>query len=145
MAIKKQEFYEGAALHRLARTGGIPGVRYTPPFFIFNERLRVLFKYSTRTRSPWGFTFMPDEQSLLNTRSREDYPIVIAMVCGSDGVAAIHYSAYLTIAALRPTALRVSCGRLHGKHYRIKGPDGQLATKVAPSEWHQILGPQGES
>lgn len=144
MAIKKQEFYEGAALHRLARTGGIPGVRYNPPFFVFNDRLLVLIKYSTRTRSPWGFTFTPDEQALLNARALADRSIVIAMVCGSDGVAAIRYDAYLTIAAQRPTALRVSCGRLHGKHYQINGPDGQLANKIAPSEWHQILDRQGE-
>ena len=145
MAIKKQEFYEGAALHRLVRTGDIPGIRYNLPFFIFNNRLLVLFKYSTRTRSPWGFTFTPDEQALLNARALESQHIVIALVCGSDGIAAIRYDAYRTIATQRPTALRVSCARLHGKHYRIKGPDGQLATKIAPSEWHQILDPQGES
>lgn len=143
MALKKQEFYEGAALHRLACMGEIPGIRYHAPFFIFNERLFVLLKYSTRTRSPWGFTFTPDEQMHLSARALERHPLVIAMVCGADGVAAIRYDAYLSIAAQRATALRVSCGRLHGKHYRITGPDGHLARKVAPSEWHQILDPQG--
>src|ERR1700683_347324 len=103
MAIKKQEFYEGAALHRLVRTGAIPGIRYCPPFFTFNDRLLVLLKYSTRTRSPWRFTFKPDEQARLQTRALEQRPIIIAMVCGSDGIAAIRYDAYLTIAALRPS------------------------------------------
>lgn len=34
MAIKKQEFYEGAALHLLARSGGISNIRYETPFFL---------------------------------------------------------------------------------------------------------------
>jgi hypothetical protein len=144
MAIKKQEFYEGAALHRLARRGDIPGIRYDAPFFVFDNRLLVLLKYSTRTRSPWGFTFMPDEQAVLSCRALERDPLVIAMVCGGDGIAAIGYDTYLTIAAPRATALRVSCGRLHGKHYSISGPDGSLSRKVAPSDWHQILVRQGK-
>jgi len=37
MPIKKLEFYEGAALHRLARTGRIDSLKYASPFFIFNE------------------------------------------------------------------------------------------------------------
>lgn len=63
------------------------GHRSSPPFFIFDERVLVLFKYSTRMRSPWGFTFAPDEQALLGARSLEHQPIVVAMVCGSDGIA----------------------------------------------------------
>jgi hypothetical protein len=39
MAIKKQEFYEGAALHLIARTGLVAGVQYVAPFFVFNNRL----------------------------------------------------------------------------------------------------------
>lgn len=138
MAIKKQEFYEGAALHLLARAGAIPGIRYVPPFFTLADRLLILLKYCTRPRSPWGFTFTSDEQSLLQQRARE-CPIVIAMVCGSDGVATLKYESYLTIAERRPTALRVSCARHHGQHYSIKGPDGALAAKVAPSDWQRIL------
>lgn len=56
MAIKKQEFYEGAALYLLARTGRIKSIRNQPPFFVLNDDLFVLLKYSTKSRSPWGFT-----------------------------------------------------------------------------------------
>ena len=144
MAIKKQEFYEGAALHRLARTGAIPGIRYYAPFFVVSGELFVLLKYSTRTRSPWGFTFTPDEQEQLHVRAFEHQPVVIAMICGNDGIAAIRYDAYQTIAFPKTTALRITCARLYGKYYRVTGPDGRLDRKIAPSEWHQILNPQGE-
>ena len=71
MSIKKQEFYEGAALHLLARAGGITGIRYEAPLFLLNEQLLVLLKYSTKGRSPWGFTFTRDEQLILHNRASQ--------------------------------------------------------------------------
>src|SRR6266436_4911926 len=90
IAIKKQEFYEGAALHRLARNGAIKSLRYDPPLFIVNDSVQVLLKYSTRVRSPWGFTFMPDEQRLMRDKAAE-FEVIIGLICGSDGVAAFNY------------------------------------------------------
>lgn len=138
MAIKKQEFYEGAALHRLARTSGITSIRYEAPFFLLNEDLLVYLKYSTRGRSPWGFTFTTDEQLALQ-KSASQLKIVIGLVCGADGVVALSYDAYRTVAAPRKSALRIACYRQHGEHYEVNGPDGRLDGKVAPSNWLRIL------
>lgn len=138
MAIKKQEFYEGAALHLLARTGGITGIRHVAPFFLLNNQLSVYLKYSTKGRSPWGFTFMPDEQALLQNRASE-LEIVIGLICGADGVAAFTYDDYLSVATPRKSAIHIACYRQHGEHYKVKGPDGALAGKVAPSTWQRIL------
>ncbi|HTQ62211.1 MAG TPA: hypothetical protein VMI32_18445 [Candidatus Solibacter sp.] len=140
MAIKKQEFYEGAALHLLARSGKITALRYDPPFFTLNDRLLVLLKYSTRARSPWGFTFTSDEQALLEAADSRS-KIVIGLVCGADGVAAFSYDDYLGIAAVRQSAVHLSCYRRHGEHYEVNGPDGSLGHKVAPSNWRGILEP----
>ena len=88
MAIKKQEFYEGAALHLLARNGSIKSIRYNPPLFLVNDEILLLLKYSTKGRSPWGFTFNTDEQRLLEGVSEKK--IVIGLVCGADGVASFN-------------------------------------------------------
>ena len=138
MAIKKQEFYEGAALHLLARGGGISNIRYDPPLFLLNDGLLILLKYSTRVRSPWGFTFMPAEQMLLAERAPQSR-IVIGLICGADGVAAISFDDYSSIAAVRKSAVHVACYRKHGEHYEVNGPDGTLSGKVAPSNWRNIL------
>lgn len=138
MAIKKQEFYEGAALHLLARTGGITSIRYESPFFVLNRNVQVYLKYSTKGRSPWGFTFTLDEQGIL----MEKAPLVktvIALICGADGVAAFTYESYLKIAALRRSAVHVACYRKHGEYYEVNGPDGRLDGKVSPSNWRRIL------
>ena len=139
MAIKKQEFYEGAALHLIARTGKVATLRYEAPFFLFNDSLSVLLKYSTRGRSPWGFTFNPDEQELLQTRAA-GFKTAIGLICGADGVAAFPYESYLKIAAPKRTAIHIACFRNHGEHYEVSGPDGPLGKKVSPSSWQKILG-----
>jgi len=138
MGIKKQEFYEGAALHLLARSGLVTALRYEPPFFLINNSLTVLLKYSTKGRSPWGFTFMPEEQVALRAKAQAG-KTAIGLVCGSDGVAALGYDSYLQIAAHRQAALHVACYRKHGEHYEVLGPDGPLGRKIAPSSWQRIL------
>jgi hypothetical protein len=138
MTIRKQEFYEGAALHRLARNGAITSLRYEPPLFILNDRLLVLLKYSTRGRSPWGFTFMPDEQVLLEEKAKTA-ELVIGLICGSDGVAAFPYTEFSVIAQRAARSIHVSCYRVHREHYEVNGPAGTLGRKIAPGDWQRIL------
>jgi hypothetical protein len=138
MTIKKQEFYEGAALHLLARSGGIAGIKYNAPFFVLNDRILVYLKYSTQGRSPWGFTFMPAEQALLRLKASE-MELVIALICGDDGVAAITYDSFGRVASPSNASVHIACYRRHGEHYDVKGPDGRLDKKVAPSTWQKIL------
>jgi hypothetical protein len=143
MAIKKQEFYEGAALHLLARTGRITSICYEAPFFLLNQHLLALLKYSTKGRSPWGFTFTPDEQEILRARA-SDSTIIVALICGSDGIAAFSYDNYMQMVVPRDAAVHIACYRQHGEHYEVYGPDGRINGKISPSNWKRILGPWGE-
>lgn len=138
MAIKKQEFYEGAALHTLLRAREPNTIRYESPFFLLNDKFRVYLKYSTRVRSPWGFTFAADEQVLLHNLEYGAETIV-GLICGGDGIAAISSSDYRSIAAPRQSAIHVACYRRHGEHYEVNGPDGSLPRKIAPSVWQRLL------
>lgn len=138
MSLKKQEFYEGAALHLLVRSGFVTSIQYDVPFFLINEDTVVLLKYSTKTRSPWGFTFTPDEQTKLSNSAVEGQKY-IGLICGADGVAALSFDDYLTIANPRNTSIHIACYRNHGKYYDIAGPDGGLNRKVSPSSWQRIL------
>lgn len=138
MAIKKQEFYEGAALHLLARAGGIENIRYEDPFFLVNNDLLIYLKYTTRGRSPWGFTFTKDEQLLLRSKAAK-LRIVIGLICGADGVAALTYDGYQSVVVPSRSAIHLACYRKHGEHYEVNGPNGTLAGKVAPANWQRIL------
>lgn len=139
MAIQKQEFYEGAALHQIACTGAIARVKYDAPMFLLNDYLCILVKYCTKNRSPWAFTFAVAEQQLLLDKSA-NYKVVVGLVCGGDGIAALDLASYLKIAAICETAsVHVACYRKRGEHYQISGPDGPLDGKVPPSKWRNVL------
>lgn len=139
MAIKKQEFYEGAAIHILARTGRVARISYEPPLFYFNDSVPVLIKYSTRNRSPWSFTLLPPEAEVLTRISAAAMPF-LALVCGSDGIAAFSYETLCGIArGLRSTAVHIACFRDHGEQYEVSGPDGSISHKVSPSAWKRLL------
>jgi hypothetical protein len=141
MAIRKQDFYEGAALCRLVRRALRVTLWYDAPFFVVDDQLTLYLKYSTRVRSPWGFTVTPSEQELLADRARV-YPTIIGLVCGSDGVAMLDYSAYENIAYSQRRSVRISCARKHAHSYAISGPNGVLDRKVPPSDWDRLLLPR---
>jgi hypothetical protein len=137
MAIKKQEFYEGAALHLLIRAKRI-SIAYEPPFFIVEDTFALYLKYSTKGRSPWGFTLMPAEQVELTQRSTTQ-PVVVGLICGSDGVVAVPFSDLLRIAPTNDSSVHIACYRDHGKQYRVSGPQGVLDRKIPPSSWQRLL------
>ena len=143
MAICKEAFYEGSALYFLARTGNVKNIRHNSPFYVGNNRIHVLIKYSTANRSPWGFTFTPEDQSRLTNKATTN-AVVIGLICGSDGVATLAYKSYREIVIDKEASIRISCFRKHGEHYEISGPEGVLDRKIPPSMWQRILDPPGE-
>lgn len=138
MGIQKQEFYEGAALHQIIRYCDGVRIAYKAPLFVLDDRVQIHLKYSTGIRSPWGFTFTPDEQDVLQRQSSE-LPLAIGLVCAADGVVALPFEQYTKVANKRATAIRVSCSRRHREHFEVSGPDGTLPWKIPPSNWQRLL------
>lgn len=136
MAIAKQEFYEGAALRILACEAPLRTISFEPPFFVLNEATWAYIKYCTRGRSPWGFTFAPTEHERMIQCTRN---VVIGLVCGSDGIAAITLQEYREVVGEGLSASRIACRRRHGEHYEVTGPNGSLHHKVPPSRWKRII------
>ena len=137
MGIQKQEFYEGAALHQLVRASAGVRISYAAPFFVLDDRLQLHLKYSARARSPWGFSFMPEEQLVMDARSAS-LPLVIGLICGSDGIAALPYEKFRATTALSTAAVWISCSRLHREHFEVSGPDAMVAGKIPPSDWSRL-------
>lgn len=141
MAIRKLEFYEGAALYRLIRSLGDVRVRVDGGGVTLNDQVCVYFKYSTRPRSPWSFTFSSVQRSELAIRAAS-IPVVIGLVCGADGVAALDYADYVAVTGDGVSQVSISCARSYDKHYAVGGPAGDLSRKLAPSAWDRLLVPR---
>lgn len=138
MGIKKQEFYEGAALHLLTRRHGSVTLRHDPPCFVVNDRLVIYLKYSTRGRSPWGFTLSAAELKTLR-RYLPKYDVILGLVCGDDGITALGYEDMSSITEGSEEVVHVSCYRQRHEHYEVNGPCGTLPRKIAPSDWLRML------
>jgi hypothetical protein len=133
--ISKRDFYEGAALRMLLSARAAESVvRFQSPFCVLDGELHVYLKYSTKGRTPWGFAFSAEEQ-LMMTAVSKSVPLVIGLVCAADGVVALSFADYVTVAPMSEESVYISCHRRHGQHYAVKGPVGVLARKIAPSEW----------
>jgi hypothetical protein len=138
MGIQKQEFYEGAALHQIIRRANGTRITYAAPLFVVDDIVQLHLKYSTAIRSPWSFTFTPDEQAVLHGRA-SDMPLVIGLICGADGIATVSFDNFMKIAGQRKTAVRVACYRRHREHFEVSGPDGTIPGKIPPSSWQRLL------
>ncbi len=137
MAIQTQDFYEGAALYRLLRRGNIHSVLWVDPFFEINKRLLVYLKHTKGKRSPWGFTLLKEE-SLLLKQASEKRQVIVGLVCGKDGIAAVKVKELLEVTSNGEAQAHIACHRRHNEYYEVKGPLGNLKNKVAPSEWERF-------
>jgi hypothetical protein len=136
--IKKQEFYEGAALYQLMRTNAVERVAYAQPFFILNDRIAVLLKYSTSKDSPWNFAFT--EAELIELRHTDlQFKYYSGLVCGSDGVVTLSREQILQLVGDNNSNVRVGCYRRHDQHYQVNGPTGPLSKKVSRADWTRML------
>ena len=138
MAFSKQAFYEGAALHLLIRTNINVKIHYAHPFYILNNAVAVLFRYSTKNRSPWQFQFSVMDHVLLEAEFSK-LNLTIGLICGADGIVALSYEKYVEIKKGSSSSISISCYRNHGEHYEISGPNGVLDGKISPSTWQKIL------
>jgi len=112
-------------------------VRKDEPGYIVNNEVFVFIKYSTKTRSPWMFTFRQDEVEQLNTRATSFGDIIIVLVCGGDGICAVSWCNASHL--LGNKAGWISARRKFNEQYTVAGQAGQLHGKVSLREWPSII------
>ena len=135
--IEKLEFYHGAALVRVVEDPRCASIaKHAFGYRVNNNRILGI-KYSTRARSPWGFTFSGDDISRFNAAKREFGECLIALVCGGDGICALSWSIAANLLADSPG--RVAAKRGFAGCYSVSGPAGELSGKVAMNRWPAIV------
>lgn len=135
--IDKQEYYHGAALIRLLEDTRCASVKKHAVGYIINDEVIVLLKYRTNNRTPWRFSFTLDEMISMETLYKENAKIVIALVCGGDGVCTIHAEELHSVMGDNPEWIAVR--RSFNEKYGVEGPKGRLPKKIALRRWPSIL------
>ena len=135
--IDKQEFYHGVAIIRLLEDGHCQKVRKHDFGYTVNDEVFVFLKYSTKSRSPWRFTFRSDEVERLNSLASSFRRIALALICGGDGICAISWRKAVEL--LGNDAGWISARRNFNEQYGVAGPNGKLDGKISLREWPLII------
>ena len=78
--------------------------------FIVNENIFFLVKYSTKPRSPWRFTFTQDELDRTASLIESYRRLVVAFVCGGDGICALGWDQIENLMGFDPGWIGVKRG-----------------------------------
>lgn len=135
--IDKREFYHGAALIRLLEDARCQRISRHEFGHIVNDAVFVFLKYTTKSRSPWRFSFSRDEVQRLNLLASRFPKIIIAMICGGDGICAVSWRDASSLVG--NDAGWISARRKFNEQYAVAGQVGQLHGKVSLNEWPSIV------
>jgi hypothetical protein len=135
--IEKLEFYHGAALVRVIEDPRCESIAKHKCGYRVNESGILAIKYSTKARSPWGFTFSAEDISRFSAATKESGDCAIALVCGGDGVCALSWT--IVSALLADSPGRIAAKRGFAGCYAVSGPAGNLKGKVAMNRWPAIV------
>lgn len=135
--IDKQEFYHGVAIIRLLESAHCQTVHKHSLGYTVNNGTFVFLKYSTKSRSPWRFSFGREETERMNSLASSFRKIVIALVCGGDGICAITWREAAEL--LGNDAGWISARRNFNEQYGVAGPRGRLKGKVPLGQWPSIV------
>lgn len=101
-----------------------------------NDAAFVFLKYTTKSRSPWRFSFSDDEVQRLNLLAGQFQKIIIAMICGGDGICSVLWR---DASNFLGNAGWISARRKFNEQYAVAGQVGQLHGKVSLNEWPSIV------
>lgn len=135
--LDKSEYYHGAAIVRLMddeRCGGVRKKGFLG--FVVNEKVFVFLKYTTKGRSPWGFTFDQEDIDRCLKMGTEYSRVVLGLICGGDGVCALTWGEANDLLGGKPG--RIAAGRKHNHSYSVWGTAGELKRKIPVGRWPSL-------
>lgn len=135
--IEKLEFYHGAAIIRIVEDVRCTSLRKGEQGYVVNANRAVVIKYTTKANPPWRFTVSDDDISRFDLAARQFDICVLALVCGGDGVCAVHWATARDLLGGVPGWLAAK--RNFSGCYAVSGTAGTLKRKVALNQWPSIV------
>lgn len=135
--LDKQDFYHGVAIIHILDDPRYLGLRKFKHGYVVNESTYLFLKYSTKSRSPWRFTFSHPDISHLGEMAISWKNTIIALVCGGDGVCGIPWNIVSGILGSEAGWLAVRRG--FNESYALSGPNGEARHKIKLLQWPGVL------
>ncbi len=135
--LEKQEFYWGAAIVRVLDDSRCASLSKAEYGYLINSTHFIVLKYSTKSRTPWRFSFGEDEIKRFVDASDRYKSVVIGLICGGDGVCAIYWEQAMALLGAKPGW--VSVRRNFHKRYAVAGQKDELNGKISIRDWPGLL------
>lgn len=145
--ITTRDQYEGVVLRRLVKHDGpvrVDEIGDKAGHFCLNEDAFLLVKYSSRNRSPWRFTFQPDDIETLVTDHNQGGLFggsYVCLVCGLNSLCALREKEWSTLLDLggREEQQTITVRRHPRTSFEVTGSAGQLERKIPVSRFPSLL------
>ncbi|MDR3643296.1 MAG: hypothetical protein P4L74_06765 [Candidatus Doudnabacteria bacterium] len=135
--LDKTEYYHGAAIVRLLENENCTSVKKQGlPGYVVNNEVFVFLKYSTKGRTPWGFSFDLEDLNRCLNALVSYRKVVVGLICGGDGVCALDWQEVNRLLDGKPG--RIAAGRKHNHSYSVWGSAGELKYKIPVNHWPLI-------
>ena len=136
--LDKAEYYHGAAVIRLLEDSRGRSIRKLGALgYVANEEVFLFLKYTTKYRSPWGFTFDEEDVERCLRMEREYKKVVLGLVCGGDGICALDWAEGRQLLGIKSG--RIVAARKHNHSYSVWGTAGELKRKIAVGRWPSLV------
>lgn len=100
-------------------------------FYLIDATVPIYIKFSRSRRGPWAFTFQSEHQVCCDKLSAQFGAVVVALVCGADGIVALDDQQLRTVLDDQfDDQEGIAVRRKLGQMYSVTGKNGKLARKV---------------
>jgi hypothetical protein len=101
-------------------------------FYLLNDKLPILCKYSTQRTNPWSFSIKNDVLDLCRSVDKHNECLIV-LVCGIDGIISIDYSDVKNLISfnIHSEQKRIGVTRKLREMYCVTGTDGNMKNKVS--------------
>ena len=130
MPIAAVDFFRGAALSLVLGHPAFQGIKPLDPGrgrFLVNSGLHLWLRHS-KEKSPWHFTFSPEDLADLAAELGKGQRTCLGLVCGRDAVCALDNNEIGQALALeRAQEQTITVTRVPGRQCRVSGPGGEVS------------------
>ncbi len=134
----KSKYYHGAAVLSILEDNRCKSINKLGHLgYLVNTEIFVFLKYTTKSRSPWGFTFDQEDVDRCSRLSSEYKKVILGFVCAGDGVCGIDWLEAKQL--LGNKSGRIAISRKHDHSYSIWGSAGELKRKISVTQWPIIV------
>lgn len=146
--IRDFEFYHGAALARLVRSGRRVTIvllkENSKASYVVNDHCGLYLKHSSSRMNPWSFTFHRDHQHEIDAMHHLIGYVVVGLICNDDGVVGLNYTEFRTVLDTNHEVVGgISVSRKPRGMYTVRGRDAKMQYRIGEGDFAKKVLRQG--